>query len=368
MIFCKKGASELKIIFIQLGSPKSPKIGDIRQYLKVFLSSKRIVNNIHPWIWKLILNFFILPFRPKKSAIAYKRIWNDESFALVRITQKFVKQVSSVLEQDGHKTDLIFLFGDRSFKDIFYTWKNIKSVEKDGDQWLIIPLFPQYCEATTGTAIDAFFGEIDKQTHIPSFKVITNFYNYRFFINNCACHIEKYLKKFQKKYEKLDALLLSFHGLPVHQITQNKDPYYQQCFFTYKLISQKISIINERKIHLVFQSRFGRSRWIGPHINEKVEQLINKGQKNLAVFCPSFLADCLETLDEIGFELREHVKRLGGKLYFIPCLNDELLWCNDFANFVKSHIESDQIIASEKKDNNRIIEIPIQWWNEVPNP
>jgi ferrochelatase len=321
-----------KVIFVQLGSPKSPKVADVREFLREFLRDPRVVD-INPFLWKIILYCFVLPFRPARSAFLYSRIWDGESFPLITITRAFTNRVRSFLTSDLVEVNHAFLLSAPKISEVWDEWeKDINPATK----LKIIPMFPQYSEATIASGLDALGSEIKKRVKIPEISVITNFHTSKAYIDNSARQIDDFLKRFESSGVKIDKLLLTFHGIQKRRINDKGDVYYRHCFETFYLIRERVKKIHASKIQMTFQSRFGQEEWLTPYTENTVKELIFKGETQLAVYSPSFVADCLETLDELAVELKETAKHSGGDIHFIPCLNDNEQWCRDFAHYVEN--------------------------------
>ena len=350
-----------KVIFVQLGSPKSPKVSDVRAFLREFLADPRVVD-INPIVWKIILHLFVLPFRPKRSAFLYSRIWDGQSFPLITITRAFTMRVRSFVTSDQVEVNHAFLLSDPKISEVWDDWENDQF---PATRLKIIPLFPQYSEATIASGIDALGGEIKKRVKIPEISVVTNFHMTKAYIDNSARQIDRFLEKFLQSGTKIDKLLLTFHGIQKRRINDKGDVYYRHCFETFFLIRERVTKIGHQNIQMTFQSRFGSEEWLTPYTENTVIELIKKGDKQLAVYSPSFVADCLETQDELAVELKETAKHHGGDIHFIPCLNDNEQWCRDFAQYVEN-----QCLASAEqrandfhliaKDNYREFEIMSQ--------
>jgi ferrochelatase len=323
-----------KVVFVQLGSPKSPKVKDVRAYLKEFLFDPRVID-INPTLWKIIMYLFILPFRPKRSARLYQRIWDGKSFPLITITEKFTKKVRSLIGSDKIEIEHAFLLSKPRISAIWDKWE---SDPEPATKLKIIPLFPQYSESTVASGIDALGHEINKRVRIPEISIVTNFHKTRAFIDNSIAQIDNHLLKFKNEGKQIDKLLLTFHGIPKRRVAIKKDPYYLQCFETFFLIRRGLKNIDHKNIQITFQSRFGSEEWLTPYTEETVVSLVESGQKNLAIYSPSFISDCLETLDELGTELKETAHEHGGVTHFIPCLNDNEQWCKDFAHYVENQV------------------------------
>jgi ferrochelatase len=334
------GFRKTKVVFVQLGSPKSPKVSDVRSFLKEFLGDPRVVD-INPTLWKLILNLFVIPFRPAKSAKLYSRIWNGSSFPLIDNTIAFTENVSQNLDTDKVEVEHAFLLSSPTVSDVWDKWeREVLNGEEAATEILIIPMFPQYSESTIASGIDGFFKNLEKRVQIPPFKFMTNFHRSKAFIDNSVVMIDETLASHKNKSNESDILIISFHGIPKRRVIYKNDIYMRHCYETYFLLKKKIKNISEDKVIITFQSRFGSEEWLTPYTEDVVASEIAKGNKNIAVYCPSFVADCLETIDEIGTELKEEADELGGNIQFIPCLNEEDQWCKDFAKFVENQCEA----------------------------
>lgn len=333
------------IILCQVGSPKTTQIKDVRSYLREFLSNERIIDIYRP-LWFIILNFFILPFRPKQSAKAYKRIEFCHRFPLVEITNRFAEQLENVLNAK-HLQDHLANFDisknhSKDVKchdlDLRYTVQasyllsdpRLTDIIKDNPDSLVIPMFPQFSHTTTSCCTD----DIEKvfpEKELP--PLINSFHKMKGFIDLSVQRIEDHISKYP-----VDHLVISFHGVPQRYITQKNDPYLFHCCETFVLLRDLLNF-PQHKIHMSFQSRLGSELWLTPYTDEFVLNLIQKEKTNghtpsVGVYCPSFVADCLETTDEIGTELLHEVEEVGGELVFIPCLNNDRIWIDAFADMV----------------------------------
>lgn len=331
-----------KAVVVQLGSPKSPKVSDVRAYLKEFLGDPRVVD-VTPWLWKIILNLFILPFRPKRSAKLYSRIWDGKSFPLITITEAFAAKVSKALpDSDTVELNHAFLLSNPRVSDVWDSWE--KDLEGKPDQaatrLLAIAMFPQYSGSTVASGMDGFAKVLSKRTRIPPFEFLTDFHRSHAFIDNSARLVDHHLRSLNSE-KKVDKLIMSFHGIPKRWVIYNGDSYYQHCYETFCLIKERLKEINPVNVEYAFQSRFGSEEWLTPYTDDRVDELIEQGHKNIAVYCPAFVADCLETVDEIGVELKEQAHESGGDVHHIPCLNDDDQWCQDFAKLIDAHANGD---------------------------
>ncbi len=329
-----------KVVIGQLGSPKSTSTKDVRSYLREFLGDPRVVD-INPTLWKIILNLFVLPFRPKKSAALYSRIWDEKtkSFPLISISESFVEKLEAKLKSDEVEFNLCFLLSDPRPIDVFGAWEQ-EPERTRADQVLLLPQFPQYSESTIASVFDVVARDAKNLVNFPNINFVRSYHNAKCFID---CYVRNIKAELEKGY---DDLVISFHGIPLRRVIQKKDIYYQHCYETFYLIKERLDIADD-EMHFTFQSRFGSEQWLGPATDEYVEDLAKKGSKKIVVACPSFTVDCLETTDEIGNELPEEVEEYGTEIVPVPCPNDEEEWVNDYAHFIKTHIYGSE---SEKRD------------------
>ncbi len=304
------------IIFVQLGSPESYQVADIRSYLKELLSNRHVVD-LNPMFWKIILYLFILPFRPKKTAIKYKAVWREDGSPLKVYSAAIEEYLNS--RSDSYNFKVCHVLSNPRFTKVLEELDNYQDI-------VVVPQFPQYCDSTTGI-IESELSKIGR-----NIKLIKDFYDKDFYISSCVRAIENQLKD-----KTIDQLYLSFHGMPVEKLKRTHDPYYTQCKKTFELLLKGISCISSDKIKLTFHSKFGKGQWLAPDLYETVECDIKNGFKKIAVFCPGFTVDCLETLYDINIQLKESVSKSGGELIYIPCLNADADWLDSFSNFLYRH-------------------------------
>jgi len=323
------------ILFVQLGSPKTPKVSDVRSYLYQFLKDPRVVD-LNPILWKFILYFFILPFRPKSSAKLYSRIWDGQSFPLLTNTDNFLKKFQ---ENIGKEFDcrVSYLLGSNGFNDFYDDWLEL-SLNGDSRDVFVVPLFPQYSEATSASVFDCWTHFLSKKVRIPTFKFLNSFHLSKAFIDNSSDQINNKYQSLTNDNIKIDHTIISFHGIPLRRVIYKFDPYLNDCLDTFFLIKENLN--KEINPHLTFQSRFGSEVWLNPYTSIYCKDLATKGAKNILVYCPSFTADCLETIDEIETELNLELNELGCKVHLVSCLNDNDKWASDFAKFIASNIEN----------------------------
>lgn len=318
-------SEKIKVIIGQLGSPKSTKVSDVREFLKEFLGDPRVVD-AHPLYWKIILNLFVLPFRPKRSAEAYSRIYEEGGFPLITNTVKVAEALKPELDPNLELNHAFLLASPRA-GDILDDWEKEDPFTR-AQKVLILPQFPQYSESTIASVVDGIGGEFKKRVNLPTFTIVNSYHRSKAFIDHSVRKIEEVLKV----HPDMDELVISFHGIPLRRVLQKKDIYLQHCLETFDLIVSRLK--TNIPVSMTFQSRFGREVWLGPYTDETVVKKVKGGSKKIGVYCPSFVVDCLETTDEIGNELGHEVKEAGGSLVHIPCLNADPEWIRDYAQFI----------------------------------
>ena len=302
------------VLIINLGTPDSTGWWDIRKYLKEFLSDRRVIE-VNPIIWQIILNLFILTFRPSKTAHAYKKIWKKDTneSPLLFFTRSQATKLNEKIGNEKIIVDFAMRYGNPSIKLRLNELK-----EKGCEHIIILPLYPQYAAATTATVCDEVYRSLMNMRWQPSLKIIPHYESEPKYINALVESIEMKIKEINWKP---DLIISSYHGIPKSYFDKG-DPYQCYCQKTTRLISEKF---NKIKIKTTFQSRFGPQEWLKPYTDKTLEELPKKGIKNLLIICPGFASDCVETLEEINMAGRETFIDNGGKNFdLIPCLNDSL--------------------------------------------
>ncbi len=300
------------VLIINLGTPDSTSWFDIRKYLKEFLSDKRVIE-VNPLIWQIILNLFILTFRPSKTAKAYKEIWMKEEniSPLLYYTKKQSEKLSKQISNDDVIVDFAMRYGNPSIRD------KISKLHNQGcENLVILPLYPQYAAPTTATVCDEVYRTLMKMRWQPSLKIIPHYESNPLYIDALVNSINEKLKKISWKP---DLIIASYHGVPKKYFDKG-DPYHCYCHKTTRLISEKFKLI---EIKTTFQSRFGPDEWLKPYTDKTLENLPKEGKKNILIICPGFASDCVETLEEILIQGKESFMDSGGENFdMIPCLND----------------------------------------------
>tara|TARA_B100001741_G_scaffold309252_1_gene306624 strand:+ start:214 stop:1206 length:993 start_codon:yes stop_codon:yes gene_type:complete len=300
------------LLLINLGTPNSTNWWDIRKYLSEFLSDRRVIE-LNPILWKIILNFFILNFRPSKTSKAYKKIWmKDKNMSPLRYyTLKQTEKLSNELRSENLIIDYAMRYGDPSIK------KKIKELQGMGcENIIILPLYPQYAAATTATVCDEVYRTLMKMRWQPNLHIIPHYESEPMYINALVNSLNK---KIDQIDWKPDIIIASYHGIP-KKYFEKGDPYHCYCQKTSRLISEKFKNI---PIKTTFQSRFGPQEWLKPYTDKTFEILPTEGKKNILVICPGFSSDCVETLEEILIQGKEIFLSAGGNNFdLVPCLND----------------------------------------------
>lgn len=335
------------ILLINLGTPDSPSVADVRKYLKQFLSDPLVID-INPVARKLLVNAFIVPFRSPKSAEAYKKIWTDRGSPLLFNTLDLVQKVQTQLG-DNYAVEVGMRYGSPSLEQAIY-----KLISKGIDRLIVFPLYPQYASSSTESSLRAIFEIVGRIKKVPPIKAVPPFFNHPAFINAFALQGAELLKNF-----KPDFLLFSYHGLPERQITcldksqshclkksdccnqiteHNQACYRAHCFATTQLLTQALEQ-QEIKVpsQMSFQSRLGRTPWIKPYTDLVIPELAQKGIKRLAIYSPAFVADCLETLEELNIRARELFLQNGGEDFLmIPSLNASAPWVDAVCEMIEA--------------------------------
>ena len=316
------------VLLINLGTPDSTNWWDIRKYLKEFLSDKRVIE-VNPVLWQIILNLFILNFRPSKTAHAYKKIWLKEAneSPLRYYTRNQAEKLQQELVGENIIVNFAMRYGNPSIKSKLNELKN-----SGCENIIILPLYPQYAAATTATVCDEVYRTLMKMRWQPSLQIVPHYESEPSYVSALVKSIEK---KIETISWKPDLIIASYHGIPKKYFDKG-DPYHCYCHKTTRLIKEKFSKI---EIQTTFQSRFGPQEWLTPYTDKTLESLSAKGIKNLLVICPGFASDCVETLEEINILGRETFLKNGGEKFdFIPCLNDSSEHIKLFENLVKKYL------------------------------
>lgn len=306
---------EIGVLLVNLGTPEGTDYWSLRRYLKEFLSDRRVIEAPRV-VWAPILEFILIK-RPSAKGRDYASIWNkelDES-PLKTITRSQAAKVAAALGDIEPKVrvDWAMRYGKPPIAD------RLKALQAAGcERILVLPLYPQYCAATTATVADAVFDTLKTMRRQPALRVAPPYYDDPAYIEALAASLKASLGALDFEPE---VVLASFHGVPEAYVEKG-DPYYEHCLATTRLLREALGWRDER-LRLTFQSRFGRAEWLKPYTAATVRELAKSGVKRLAVITPGFVADCLETLEEIAVENAGYFLESGGERFAaIPCLND----------------------------------------------
>ncbi len=317
------------VLLINLGTPDSTSWWDIRKYLKEFLSDRRVIE-VNPLVWKVILNLFILTFRPSRTAKAYKKIWmKDENMSPLRYyTTIQTKKLNQIINNDKIYIDYAMRYGQPSINS------KINYLREEGcENLIVLPLYPQYAAATTATVCDEVYRSLSKMRWQPSLQIIPHYESEPLYITAITNSIEKKVKELKWKP---DLIIASYHGIP-KKYFEKGDPYHCYCHKTTRLLNENFTM--DIPIITTFQSRFGPQEWLQPYTDKTLEKLPEENKKNILVVCPGFASDCVETLEEISIEGKESFMESGGENFdFVPCLNDSDDHINLFEYLIKRYI------------------------------
>jgi len=336
--------SKKGVLLVNLGTPDSPETRDVRKYLDEFLMDPRVID-INPLSRALLVKGIIAPFRSPKSAKLYKAIWNDKTGSPLLHYSKLQHQLLQERLGDEYMVELAMRYQSPSIESALNRMKAalVESIQ-------VIALFPQYASASTGSVYDKVMELLCKWQTIPSVSFVNSFHDNELMIATFAGNAKKY------KPETYDHILFSFHGLPQRQLIKcdhtgsyclkkdgccntlndsNKFCYSAQSYDTARLIAEKLNIPKE-KYTICFQSRLGKDPWVQPYTSEVVAKLAAEGKKRLLVFCPAFVADCLETVYEVTVEYGDEFKALGGEhVQLVESLNDSPTWIDALEKMVR---------------------------------
>jgi ferrochelatase len=342
------------LLLINLGSPQAPTTGAVRRYLREFLSDPRVID-INAVGRQLLLNAVILPFRPRKSAAAYRKVWLDEGSPLIVHSQALTREVRAALGA-GWQVELAMRYGEPAIAPA------LDRLRAAGvDEIVVLPLYPQYAASSTGSSLEEVFRRAGARWVVPNLTVVPPFYD-------DAGYLDAFAAVGKEAVAGKDHVLFSFHGLPERQVTKtdasgahclasasccdaiapvNRHCYRAQCFATARGIAARLGLAAEAW-STSFQSRLGRTPWIKPYTDLVLPELAGRGVRTLAVYCPAFVADCLETLEEIGIRAREQWLGLGGtELVLVPSLNASPRWVDAVAALARRVTQSRAVPPAE---------------------
>lgn len=334
------------VLLVNLGTPDSPAVPDVRKYLREFLMDKRVIDIPFISRWMLV-NLIIAPFRAPKSAKIYKKLWQDRGSPLMFHSLDLKEKLEEKLG-DNYAIALGMRYQTPSIASALQElpMNHIKKL-------IVVPLFPQYASATTGSVIEQVMDDLKSNLVLPEIDFVNSFPDNELMIKTFAESGAKYMKDMD-----FDHIVFSYHGLPERQVLKssadgycrlnkkccssshpkNQFCYRAQCFLTSRKLAEQLRL-SEDNYSIFFQSRLGKDPWIQPYAEDEIKRLAQKGKKKILVFCPSFTADCLETTIEVGEEFKELFIENGGEVWqLVESLNAQDLWVESLAAMVNRHL------------------------------
>ncbi|MBP1504355.1 ferrochelatase [Acinetobacter nosocomialis] len=323
---------KVTVILANLGTPDEATVPAVRRFLKQFLSDSRVIE-IPKFIWWIILNLFLLPFRPKRVAHAYASVWSTDS-PMREIVFEQTQRVQAYLERENKQFDLTVLpamtYGNPGIDAVLE-----KLAAHPQEHVILLPLFPQYSATSTAPLYDAFAKWIPTQRNLPGLTIIKDYYQHPMFIQALAESVLAY----QAQHGKPEKLLMSFHGIP-QPYADKGDPYADRCRITAKLVAEALHLKDDEWA-ISFQSRFGKQEWVKPYTDQLLQDWAKQGVKSVQVLSPAFSADCLETLEELAIQNAELFQEAGGGSYaYIPALNSDQAHIDLLAGLVQANLDA----------------------------
>lgn len=320
------------VVLVNLGTPDAATAPALRRYLKEFLSDPRVVE-IPKLLWWPILNGIILNLRPKQSAAKYATVWQPEGSPLRVHTERQAKLLKGYLGERGHRLAVAWAmrYGQPSLASV------LDGLKADGiGRILLLPMYPQYAASTTATVVDAASRWLLRTRNQPELRFVRDFHDHAGYL----AALEQSVRKHWQQHGPLgadDRLLISFHGLPKRSVDLG-DPYFAECQTTGRLLAERLNLAPGQFL-ICFQSRFGKAEWLQPYTAPTLHDWGRQGICRVDVLCPGFVADCLETLEEIAQEGRADFLQAGGREYhYIPALNENDDWLRALADLAEQHL------------------------------
>jgi len=318
------------VVLVNLGTPDEPTAPAIRRYLREFLSDPRVIE-IPKLLWWPILNGPILLARPRKLVPRYQSVWMEGGSPLMVYTQRQTEGLQKIFAQRGLAIEVEtgMRYGEPSIKNAM-----LRLRERGCEHLLVVPLYPQYASSTTATVVDEVARVASHLRNQPALRFIKRFHTAPEFIGPLGDKIAAYWQQ----HGKPQKLVMSFHGLP-RQCVEQGDPYCRDCYETARALAAYLGLADDAYL-VTFQSRFGPAKWLEPYTEPTLKKLAQQGVTEIDVVCPGFLADCLETLEEIQVEVCEAFMHAGGKRFrYISALNDDPAWIASLADMVLGHLQ-----------------------------
>ncbi len=322
-------APQTAVVLVNLGTPDEPTAPAVRRYLREFLSDPRVVE-IPRALWLPILHGLILPFRSSKSAAKYAAIWSANGSPLKVHTEKQATLLRGYLGERGHQVRVAYAmrYGTPSLPQV------LQQLQEQGcTRLLVLPAYPQYSASTTASVYDAVFAHYARQRNVPELRLVKHYHDHDAYIEA----LKRSVLAHWQAHGRPDRLVMSFHGVP-RRTLELGDPYHCECHKTARLLATQLGLA-EGEYLVSFQSRFGKAEWLQPYTAPSVRQLAQQGVGRIDMICPGFVADCLETLEEIDMEVRQEFLDAGGReFHYIPCLNESPAWIHALADIAEEHL------------------------------
>lgn len=321
--------NKVGVLLMNLGTPDNTDTASVRQYLKEFLSDQRVVE-LPAAVWQPILRTAVLPRRPKASAANYRKVWTEQGSPLALILAQQTQAVQQYFDSQNIDVSVAYAmtYGQPSIANQLETFK-----QQGIGKVLVFPLYPQYAGSATGAALDKLYQDLLTQRNMPSVRTVSRYGNHAGYISAMSTHLRQTLPNLHD----YDQIMFSYHGVPQNHVDAG-DPYFDECVETSTLLAQHLGLKPEQYT-TAFQSRFGKAKWVGPSTQDLLDSWPKQGIKNIAVFCPGFSADCLETLEEIAISGKEEFQAAGGERYdYVPCLNTEPAWIETLCLMVRQEL------------------------------
>ena len=327
-------AAKTAVLLVNLGTPEAPTPVAVRRYLGEFLSDPRVVE-IPRLLWWPLLHGIILNTRPKASAQKYASIWTRDGSPLKLHTERQALLLRGYLGEQtpaplrtGLKVEFAMRYGKPAIADM------LSRLKSEGcDRILVLPLYPQYAASTTAAVFDEVAAFLHRTRNVPEIRMVKHFHDHPAYIEALATGVREHWQQSGRP----DKLLMSFHGLPKRTIALG-DPYHDECHQTARLLAAALKL-SDSQWQISFQSRFGRAQWLQPYTAATLAGYGLEGMRRVDVFCPGFVSDCLETLEEIGIEGKKIFLSAGGKEFrLLPCLNGRDDWIRALAAIAGEHL------------------------------
>lgn len=326
--------SRTAVLLVNLGTPAAPTASAVRNYLREFLSDPRVVE-IPRLLWWPILHGIVLTLRPRSSAAKYAAIWTPGGSPLKLHSEQQALLLRGYLGERGFDVDvrLAMRYGEPSIASVLAELRAART-----ERILVLPLYPQYSASTTASVFDAVGAVFARTRNVPELRTVRHFHDDPGYIEALKTSVLAHWRRHGRAADAGGKLLMSFHGVP-RRALERGDPYHCECQKTARLLAEALGLAKDEYL-VTFQSRFGRAEWLQPYTAPTLKALARQGTARVDVICPGFVADCLETLEEIAHEGRQEFIAAGGReFHYIACLNDRAEFIHALADLVARHLQ-----------------------------